>query len=76
MSSWYGAIQWLRQLRRLHARNLEQEAIRLGFVHRRAGHYISEETLERFREQKKRSRRMLSRMIAINEEEQAFSVAE
>lgn len=67
---------WLRQLRCLHARRLEQEAIRLGFVHRRAGHYVSEETLERFREQKKRSRRMLSRMIAINEEEQAFSVAE
>lgn len=43
---------WLRRLRKTHARNLEQEAIRSGFVHQRKGKYVSDETLQRRREQK------------------------
>ena len=41
---------WLRRLRKSHARNLEQEAIRSGFVHQRKGKYVSDETLQRRRE--------------------------
>ena len=65
---------WLRQLRRAHAINLEEEAISLGFVHQRAGVYISDESLLRYKEQKIRNRRILSRMIAINEDNQIFKL--
>lgn len=65
---------WLRQLRNAHARNFEREAIRLGFVHKRAGAYVSDETFIRYQEQKKRNRRLLSMMVAINENLQAFTL--
>lgn len=65
---------WLRQLRKAHAKNLEEEAIKLGFVHEHAGLYISEESLKRFQDQKIRNRRIISRLIAVNEQYQAFKL--
>lgn len=65
---------WLRQLRKSHAKNLEEEAIRLGFVHQHAGTYISDETLARHQEQKKRNTRILSRLVAMNEQCQIFQL--
>jgi hypothetical protein len=65
---------WLRQLRKSHAKNLEEEAIRLGFVHQHAGTYISDETFARFQEQKKRNTRILSRLVAMNEVGQIFQL--
>lgn len=63
---------WLKQLRKAHARNLEFEAIKLGLVHKKANHYISEESFNRHQEQKTRNRRILSRLIAVNDQEQFF----
>lgn len=63
---------WLRQLRKAHARNLEAEAVRLGFVHKHASLYISDESFSRYKEQKIRNRRILSRLIAINDQEQMY----
>ncbi|MEQ1742905.1 MAG: replication endonuclease [Candidatus Nitrotoga sp.] len=61
-------------LNRLSARTLEAEAINLGMVHKRAGAYVSDDTRNRYREQKKRNRRILQRVVAINEHGQAFSL--
>lgn len=69
-------IWWLQQLRKIHAQKLEQEAIRLGFVHQRASRYVSDETLSRRRDQKKRIRRILDGLLATNELEQCCTLSE
>lgn len=69
-------IWWLHQLRKIHAQKLEQDAIRLGLVHRRASRYVSDETLTRRREQKKRIRRVLDGLLATNELGQCFTLGE
>lgn len=63
---------WHRQLRRAHAKALETEAIRWGNVHKHAGTYISDESFERYQEQQKRNQRILSRLIAENDDMQFF----
>ena len=65
---------WLRALRKTHAKNLEQQAIRLGLVHRRAGVYASDETCSRRKEQKKRNRHTLEGLVAVNEIGQCFTL--
>jgi hypothetical protein len=65
---------WLRQLRKAHARNLEAEAVRSGFVHKHAGLYISDESFNRYKEQKIRNSRIISRLVAINEQDQIFKL--
>ena len=67
---------WLRRLRKTHARNLEQGAIRSGFVHQRKGKYVSDETLQRRREQKKRNQRILEGLLAINEIDEGLTLSE
>ena len=67
---------WLRRLRKTHARNLEQGAIRSGFVHQRKGKYVSDETLQRRREQKKRNQRILEGLLAINELDEGLTLSE
>lgn len=49
------ASWWRRQLRRVQARGVEGAAIRLGYVHRRADLYVSEEAVARRREQRARN---------------------
>ena len=63
---------WLRQLRKAHARHYEAEAIRFGCVHQYAGVYLSDSMLAKYRERKTRNRRILSRMVAINDSDQMF----
>lgn len=65
---------WRRALRKVHSRSVEKEAIRLGLVHRRAGLYVSNETLKRFSEQKRRNHNTLKGMMAVNEEGDEFSL--
>jgi len=67
---------WLHALRKTHARKLEQQAIRLGFVHKYASTYVSNETLARRKEQKKRNRRILDGLLAINDFGQSFTLSE
>ncbi len=69
-------IWWLQRLRKIHAQKLEQDAIRLGLVHQRASCYVSDETLTRRREQKKRIRRILDGLLATNELGQCFTLNE
>ena len=63
---------WHRKLRKTHARNYEAEAIRFGFVHGHAGAYVSDAMLTYYQESKIRNRRILSKMVAINDDEQMF----
>lgn len=58
---------WLRRLRETHAKKLETEAIRSGLVHQRKGKYVSDETVQRRKEQKKRIKRTLDGLLVINE---------
>ncbi|MGZ0019255.1 replication endonuclease [Nitrosomonas sp. wSCUT-2] len=69
-------IWWLQQLRKVHAQKLEQDAIRLGLVHQRASRYVSDETLSRRRDQKKRVRRILDGLLATNELGQCYTLSE
>ncbi|WP_292986508.1 replication endonuclease, partial [Nitrosomonas sp.] len=67
---------WLHALRKIHARMLERHAINLGFVHKHGNPYVSDETLARRREQKKRHRRILDGLLTTNELGQNFTLSE
>lgn len=67
---------WLRRLRKAHTRKLEQHARDIGLVHQRKGAYVSDETLQRRREQKKRNQRILEGLLAINEVNESLTLSE
>ena len=67
---------WRKALRSQQGRKVEQYAISLGLVHRRAGLYVSETTMTRFNQQKLRNQRVLESTIATNEQGQAFTLQE
>lgn len=58
---------WRRTLRRIQVRNVEQHAIRSGFVHRNAGLYISDVGFKHYLQQQRRNLRILEQCIAVNE---------
>lgn len=65
---------WRRVLRTRHGRGVERAAIGVGLVHRHAGIYASEETVGRRQQQKRRNRRVLESLIAVNEQGDAFTL--
>lgn len=67
---------WKRTLRRQLGRILEAEAIAMGAVHRYSGLYVSEATLKRRRDQKRRNRRVLEGLSAVNDDGESFTLAE
>ncbi|AQU84897.1 MULTISPECIES: replication endonuclease [unclassified Halomonas] len=67
---------WRRQLRRLCSRRLEQVQREAHRVHKRAGIYCSNVTLDRRRSQKNRTRALLEALEAINQEGQVYTLAE
>ena len=69
-------IWWRRQLRRLGGRRLEQVQREAHRVHKRAGIYCSNVTLDRRRSQKNRTRALLEALEAINQEGQVYTLAE
>jgi len=60
-------LWWRTALRRTLGRTMEQVAIELGFVHKHAAIYVSDETLSRRREQKSRNKKVLQSTVATNE---------
>lgn len=70
------AFWWRRGVRKTHGRGVEAAAIKLGLVHKRAGLYASDESVERRRQQKRRNRQMLEAMLAVNELQQEYTLAE
>ncbi|WP_254624572.1 replication endonuclease [Burkholderia diffusa] len=67
---------WARRLRRMHGRQTESLAIRLGLVSARADQYISDENLRRSIAQAERNAQMLERTQAINDDGEIFTLAE
>ena len=50
---------WVRQLRKAHGRRIETHAIELGYVHRRAGCYVSDVNVNRRRDQRRRNAKLM-----------------
>ena len=67
---------WRRALRRHLGRSVEGAAINIGLVHRRAGCYASDGTVQRRGQQKARNRALLASIIATNDEGQAYTLEE
>lgn len=59
-------LWWRRQLRKTQARALEAEAVRLGYVHKRAEIYASNMTVERRQQQRRRNAEGLENTEAVN----------
>ncbi|WP_171014170.1 replication endonuclease [Chitinivorax sp. B] len=67
---------WRRQLRVIHSRTQEAAAIRNGQVWRGAGLYVSDDAMQRVRQQKRRNRAMLEQTEAVNEAGDCYTLAE
>ncbi|KAB2966330.1 MAG: replication endonuclease [Zoogloea sp.] len=67
---------WRRTLGSVHARHLETCAIELGFVHKHAGLYVSDEAFARRSRQLKRSAAILAGTDAISEDGEIVSMEE
>lgn len=67
---------WRTTLRNITIRNVEKYGIDLGMVHRRANIYVSNESLERINQQKRRNKRKLEHTFLANEEGEEFSLLE
>ncbi len=68
--------KWWRKRLRKHFVKIEHAAIKAGFVHNKAGRYVSDETAKRRQAHKRKSARMLERMEAVNEAGDTFTLAE
>ncbi|MEH0165585.1 replication endonuclease [Roseateles sp. MS17] len=72
-----GCERWWRAvLRGLHARAVESTARAIGLVHKRAGCYVSDDTLKRRQGQRARNARALESVRAVNEHGQDYTLAE
>ncbi|MGQ7242789.1 replication endonuclease [Salinicola sp. V024] len=67
---------WRRKLRRITGRRIEQVMREARRVHKRAGIYCSDLTVERRRSQKVRNRALLETIEAINQNDQVYTLAE
>lgn len=67
---------WRRVLRGIHARAVETTARAIGLVNKRAGCYVSNESLHRRRGQVARNARALESVVAVNEYGQDATLAE
>lgn len=67
---------WRRMLRGIHAQAVETTARAIGLVHKRAGCYVSDESLKRRQGQRLRNERALESVVAVNEHGQDYTLAE
>ena len=65
---------WRRSLRNVHMRNVEANAIKLGLVRCGKDQYVSNESLQRVKQQKLRSKTILENCIATNETGQEYTL--
>jgi hypothetical protein len=70
------AARWWRKALRRRFRIVEAAAIRAGFVHRRAGVYVSDEAYRRHERQRRKNARLLETIEAENEVGDRFTLAE
>lgn len=62
------AEKWWRRQFRNRFRMIEKAAIQSGFVHKRAGLYVSDEAVNRHMKQKRKNARLLESLEAINDQ--------
>ena len=67
---------WRRTLRTTFVRSAENRMRELGMVSKLAGIYVSDDTVNRRQEQRRRIHQMLEELIAINDLGEAFSLAD
>jgi hypothetical protein len=67
-------LWWRRMLRNITSRNVEKYSIDLGLVHRNAGIYVSDESMQRRRQQKRRNKRAMEKCILVNELGQEYNL--
>ena len=68
-------LWWRRSVRKVYGRALERYAVEAGFIHRKAGLYVSDEGLKRKKEQARRNARALEGMLAVNEVGEEFELS-
>lgn len=69
-------LWWRRAVRKAAGRAIEKTAIDMGLVHRNAGIYASDESVQRRAQQKRRNRALLESLKAVNELGQEFTLAD
>ena len=69
-------LWWRSMLRNVTIRTVEKYSIELGLVHRNAGIYISDESMQRRQQQKRRNRRALEKCLLVNELGQEYTLQE
>lgn len=69
-------LWWRRMLRNVTSRNVEKYSIDLGLVHRNAGVYVSDESMQRRQQQKRRNKRAMEKCILENELGQEYNLQE
>jgi hypothetical protein len=69
-------VWWRRQLRKAHAKAVEQSAISMGYVNKTRDIYVSNESLKRRAQQNRRNAEMLEATKAKNENGQEYTLAE
>ncbi|PLY16636.1 MAG: replication endonuclease [Sedimenticola sp.] len=67
---------WKRQLRKAQGMAIETGAIYGGLVQNRRNIYVSDENLERQREQSRRTRSILESLVAVNELDDSYTLQE
>lgn len=68
--------RWRAVLRRVHARAVEATARAIGLVSKRAGCYVSEESMRRRASQRARNAAALESVVAVNDRGQDYTLAE
>lgn len=67
---------WRRVFRKLHARTCEAVAVGIGLVRSTAGLYCSDEAVKSCHAQDKRNAAVLESVVAVNDRQQAYNLAE
>lgn len=67
---------WRRMLRNITSRNVEEYSISLGLVHRKNQIYISDESMQRRQQQKRRHRKSMEKVTLTNELGQEYNLQE
>lgn len=70
------SIWWRRAIRKMHRQYFEAAALHLGFINASMGAYVSDESLKRRTQQRKRNQTTLENTLAINEDGACFSMAD
>ncbi|MEX3614702.1 MAG: replication endonuclease [Burkholderia gladioli] len=67
---------WRKSIRKMHVKFFEAAAMQLGFINAKMGSYVSDESLKRRGQQRRKNQAMLEQTLATNEEGLCLSLAD